>query len=181
MPTRNHTAARSMASAQRERRTERVIEGDTIELTYDQSEKQFGALSELSGRALAGPESEDKVFDLLMWYDGAHEKFVKLRNKAIIDVPTPKDVDDADLPAHIKEARTKKVQAILDTKHVMRRVPTRMILTAADMPRRDIKGEIGMANKTGVSSIKYRLGALFERGATEQAEDPHRDVGGEEE
>jgi hypothetical protein len=131
-------------------------------LPFDEIERQYAALDALSQRGLPSIETEDKVFTLLRrHYEDAHQIFLKLRNNAIGRHPAPKDSDEADLPYAVKEARSEAVQDVLDTYHDIPEVPASLVLTPADMPRRDLKGEVGAANKMSVAFIKHRLGFLY--------------------
>lgn len=143
-------------------------------LTYSEIEYQYGALDALSQRALPTEGSEDKVFTLLRrHYEDAHQIFMKRRTKAIEANPVPADHDDAEMPAVVRQAREQAIQRLLDSTHDIPEVPAGLILTPADMPRRDIKGEAGQLNKMSLAQIKHRLGFLYPLADERPAATPH--------
>lgn len=119
------------------------------------------ALTALSGRRLAGPDSVKKVSTLLrLYFEQPYRIAEDVKNAIIGDHPAPEEWDGEALPVALAEVRGGLINDLMSQTQDIRAVPKRLHISIDDMPK-PIKGELGDQNQFGVADIQHKLGFLF--------------------
>jgi hypothetical protein len=137
-----------------------VPEGHTRH-TFDEIERIYGVLSELSARRLADGKEKKVVTLLRKFFETPHKVFKDLQHIIIKNNPVPESWDNDDsLPLIIQERRQLLFEDLKRDTYDIPTIPEHLILDESDMPM-PLKGELGHRNKFGVADIQNKLGFLY--------------------
>jgi hypothetical protein len=124
---------------------------------------KYAALTILSQRALPSKTAINKVATLLTRFQPPYEVTETARKIALNSFPLPdgfEGVGEHEIPLAIREARTTAVEALMEESQSVKKIPTAMRLTSADMPK-VLKREKGEDNAVMLAQIRRMLGTLY--------------------
>lgn len=130
---------------------------------------RYAALVALSRRVLPSPTAVNKVSALIETrFRRAYDATEAGRKKIIEDYPTPAGWEADTLPPAVAEARQREADKMLDLDTPVGKVPGRLRLTQADLPK-PLKREGGEDNTAQLAEIVVMLGSLYVPGDDELA------------